>query len=127
VAVAEGKAYFKKCTRCGKWVCPETCWNPERGMCENCAPDLQEEAAAAQAEAAKEQIWEKAKTVDQTGGLDVGVKQMAVCPGCGAKVGAGKFCGECGKELRPKDACGACGAKMAPAAKFCGECGGKRG
>lgn len=126
VAVEEGKTHFKKCTRCGNWVCPETCWNGERGMCEACAPDLQEEAAAAQAEAAKEQIWEKAKTVDQTEGLDVGKKQMAVCPGCGAKVGPGKFCGECGKELRPKDVCGACGAKMAAAAKFCGECGGKR-
>src|SRR5690348_5742254 len=31
-AVAEGKKHFKKCPRCGKWVCPETCWNAERGL-----------------------------------------------------------------------------------------------
>src|SRR4051794_3329179 len=37
-AVAEAKQHFKKCSRCGKWVCPESCWNAGRGLCENCAP-----------------------------------------------------------------------------------------
>ncbi|HVS73522.1 MAG TPA: zinc ribbon domain-containing protein [Phycisphaerae bacterium] len=125
-AVAEGKNHFHKCTHCGKWVCPDTCWNADRGMCENCAPDLQEEAAAAQAEAAKQQVWQKAALVDQTEGMDLGVKQLAVCPACGAKAGPGKFCGECGKELRPRDACAKCGGKLAPGAKFCGQCGAKQ-
>ena len=124
-AVQEGKTHFKKCTRCGKWVCPESCWNGERGMCEECAPDLQEEAAAAQASAAKQQVWDKAATVDQTEGLNLSQKQAATCPHCGAKA-SGKFCGECGKEVQPKDACAKCGAKMSPASKFCGECGTKR-
>src|ERR1700733_10014159 len=26
-AVQEGKTYFRQCTRCGKWVCPQVCWN----------------------------------------------------------------------------------------------------
>jgi hypothetical protein len=124
-AVAEGKKHFKKCSRCGKWVCPETCWNAERGLCEECAPDLQEEVAAAQAAAAKDQVWEKARLVDQTDGLDLAQKKAAFCPHCGAKAGPGKFCGECGKALHAKTECPACHAKLSPGAKFCGECGGK--
>ena len=65
-AVEEGKQKFKQCSRCGKWVCPENCWNASKGQCETCAPDLQEELAAAQASTAKDQIWEKARQVDQT-------------------------------------------------------------
>src|SRR5262245_21434206 len=42
-AVAEAKKQFHKCTRCGKWVCPQTCWNAEKELCEECAPDLSEE------------------------------------------------------------------------------------
>ena len=125
-AVKEGKTYFKKCTRCGKWVCPETCWNASRGMCENCAPNLQEEAAAAQATAAREQVWSKARDTDPTGGLDVSRTIVAECPHCGANAGTGKFCAECGKPLAANDKCPGCGAKMQPDAKFCGECGAKR-
>src|SRR5262249_5748587 len=39
-AVEEGKQKFKQCSRCGKWVCPENCWNAQRSQCEECAPDL---------------------------------------------------------------------------------------
>ena len=121
--VEEAKQHFKKCTRCGKWVCPETCWNAKKGLCEDCAPDLQEEAAAAQASAAKEQVWEKARNVDQTGGLDVSQAQAATCPHCNAKVEGGKFCPECGKPLAKDKFCTACGAKMPESAKFCPGCG----
>src|SRR4051812_40083847 len=99
VGGAEGEQHFKKCSRCGKWVCPESCWNAGRGLCEECAPDLQEEAAAAQAQAAKNQVWQKASESDQTGGMNMAAKVAAFCPHCGAKGGAGKFCGECGKEM----------------------------
>ncbi len=126
-ANVEGKAHFKHCSRCGIWVCPEACWNDERQLCENCAPDLGEEAAAAQAHAAKDQVWEKARTTDQTEGLDVKKKRAAKCPHCGAKAAAGKFCSECGKPFAPpEDKCGGCGAKMAAKAKFCAECGAPR-
>ena len=125
-AVEEGKTHFHQCKHCGKWVCPENCWNLERGLCKNCAPDLMEEAAAAQASAAKEQVWEKAKMTDQTGGLDMAGKvQVAYCPHCGAKSTGGKFCGDCGKPLAAKTECPSCKAKLPEGAKFCGECGGK--
>lgn len=124
-AVAEGKTHFKKCSRCGHWVCPESCWNAERGMCEACAPNLQEEAAAAQAQAAKDQVWQKAQQSDQTGGLDMSKKMGAACPHCGAAAGPGKFCPACGKEMHPKTECPSCHAKLAAGAKFCAECGTK--
>ena len=50
-AVAEISPTFKQCTRCGQWVCEPICWNGEAGLCEACAPDLDEEIAAAQAQA----------------------------------------------------------------------------
>ena len=38
-AVEEGKEHFHQCSRCGRWVCPEVCWNASAGQCEECAPD----------------------------------------------------------------------------------------
>jgi hypothetical protein len=64
-AIEECKPSFRQCTRCGIWVCPEVCWNQARGLCENCAPDLGEQAAAIQAQVAVEQTWEKARAVDR--------------------------------------------------------------
>src|SRR5476651_2458640 len=87
--VNEAKTHFKQCTHCGKWVCPEVCWNADRGQCKECSPDLIEEATSAQALAAKAQVQEKARESDQTGGLDVtkhiSVTAAAACPHCGAK------------------------------------------
>jgi|SRR5262245_9873141 len=37
-AVEEAKGYFRQCGRCGKWVCPEMCWNLEAALCEECGP-----------------------------------------------------------------------------------------
>jgi hypothetical protein len=124
-AVQEAKQRFKKCSRCGKWVCPETCWNEAKGLCEECAPDLMEEAASAQAQAAKEQIIAKAKEVDQTHGLDVNPNIQVRCPQCNAQVQGGKFCPECGAPMAPKTQCKKCGTEMKAGAKFCPECGEK--
>ena len=46
-AVKEISPLFKQCTRCGNWVCEPICWNKKAGLCETCAPDLDEEIAAA--------------------------------------------------------------------------------
>jgi hypothetical protein len=35
-AVAEAKGYFRQCSRCGKWVCPDVCWNSSAEVCEDC-------------------------------------------------------------------------------------------
>jgi hypothetical protein len=122
-AVEEVRPKFKQCSRCGKWVCPEHCWNASRGLCEDCAPDLQEEASAAQAQAAKQQIWDKALASDQTEGLDIKKHQQATCPHCQAKVNSGKFCPECGKTISTEKFCVHCGGKCGVNAKFCPECG----
>jgi hypothetical protein len=124
-AVEEIAPTFKQCTRCGNWVCEPICWNRKAGLCETCAPDLDEEMAAAQAEAAREQIHEKARTVDWTKSRDVGKVSGAVCPHCGAKTQGGKFCAECGGTLAASRACKSCGHEAEGSPKFCPECGGK--
>jgi hypothetical protein len=124
-AVDEISPIFKQCTRCGNWVCEPVCWNKKAGLCESCAPDLDEEMAAAQAEAAREQIHEKARTVDWTKSRDVAAVTGAVCPSCGAKTAGGKFCMECGATLAPKNQCSSCGHTAEGTPKFCPECGGK--
>jgi hypothetical protein len=122
-AISEVKPKFKQCTRCGKWVCPDVCWNEQRTLCEECAPDLAENAASIQAQVAVEQAWDKARAVDQAKGLDMSAHQVASCPHCNARVAKGKFCPECGKPLATKASCTQCGAEMVAGAKFCPECG----
>jgi hypothetical protein len=139
-ATQEGKQYFQQCTRCGKWVCPEVCWNAQASMCEGCAPNLQEEMAAAHAQAkvdaARAQLHEAAAKQNYVGGIDMSAGSVLRAPGpataaadrcgsCGAAMAATvKFCPQCGK---PKAApgCPGCGAAIQPGTKFCGECGHK--
>jgi hypothetical protein len=125
-AVREIKQKFRHCPRCGRWVCPEACWNARRDLCGECAPNLAEEAAAAQAQAAREQVHEKARATNLVGDVDMAVEASAGCPSCGAEVGAAKFCPECGEAINRKVDCASCGAKMAATVKFCPECGKKR-
>jgi uncharacterized OB-fold protein len=122
-AVAEARPHFKQCSRCGKWVCPQNCWNAKRSLCEDCAPDAEEEMAAAQAQATKDQIWQKAAATDYTKDLKMGEHAAAYCPECGAKTGTAKFCPQCGHKLNPKLNCPECQAAVEPGTKFCPECG----
>lgn len=124
-AVEEAKPRFKQCSRCGKWVCPEQCWNVKRGLCEGCAPDVEEEMAAAQAQATKDQIWQKAAATDYTKELKMETTAVAACPQCGAKAGTAKFCPECGAKMSAKVTCPECKVEMEPNVKFCPECGHK--
>jgi hypothetical protein len=128
-AIDEIRPKFHQCTRCGHWVCPEVCWNEARALCEGCAPDLGEEAAAAQADVAAQQVRQKMHDVDLVGDVDVSQPMMGQCPHCKARVQPGvKFCAECGKPLAGAAAtasptfCSGCGAKLGPG-KFCGACG----
>ena len=70
-AVEEIRPIFKQCSRCGKWVCEPVCWNKKAGLCEACAPDLDEEISSAQAQAAKSQVIEKVRSVDYVGQRDL--------------------------------------------------------
>lgn len=124
-AVAEIRPRFCQCTRCGNWVCEPVCWNHQAGLCETCAPDLDQERAAAQAEAAREQVHERAREIDWLKKEDVATVRAVSCPSCGAEVGKGKFCPECGTPVAIKPACNACGAELAGKPKFCPECGEK--
>lgn len=143
-AVEEGKNYFKQCTRCGKWVCPEACWNAQANLCEDCAPNYKEETAAAQArakaDAMRSQVQLKAQQMDYASGInmdadhfiradDPGVRPSStpVCAHCGSDIMANaKFCPQCGKPnaAKQRSRCGQCSFQMDGAAKFCPECGG---
>ena len=122
-AVKEISPLFKQCTRCGQWVCEPVCWNKKAGLCETCAPDLDEEIAAAQASAARDQVVEKVREVDFVGQRNLAQVAGVLCPKCGAKTQGGKFCPECGTPISPKRRCANCGAEADGSPKFCPECG----
>lgn len=122
-AVQEIAPTFKQCTRCGQHVCQPICWNKKAGLCETCAPDLDEELAAAQAEAAREQAHERARSVNWLEKKNVAQVTGAVCRECGAKHQGGKFCPECGAASSPKRSCAECGHEAEGSPKFCPECG----
>ncbi len=150
-AVGEGKQHFHQCGRCGRWVCPEVCWNDAANLCNGCAPNLEREMASAAAEAkvdaARQQLQQRAQQVDYAGGIDmsagavlrapnspaaplttptapIGASGGPHCGGCGTAIGSAKFCPECGQH-RPASGCPSCHAAVPPGTKFCGECGTK--
>ena len=124
-AVEQTKPNFRQCAKCAKWVCLGTCWNEKRGLCYECAPNVETELAAAQAQATAEQIREKVQKLDLTKDIDVTSEAAALCPSCAARTQGAKFCPECGKPLRPKNECSRCGTKAEAGTKFCPECGNK--
>lgn len=124
-AVEEIKVNFRQCPKCAKWACLNTCWNQKRGLCYECAPNVETELAAAQAQATVEQVREKVKQLDLTNDIDVTSEAAALCPNCGSRTQGAKFCPECGKPIRPKNECSRCGTKFEAGTKFCPECGNK--
>lgn len=142
-AVVEAKQHFHQCSRCGRWVCPEVCWNAVAKQCEECAPDYHEEFASshahAKAEAAREQLHLKARDTDYVSQADLSADAYASstkpsherklsaqgCTSCGADTGNAKFCPECGTPAKRNRSCGQCGHAIEGAAKFCPECGGR--
>ena len=122
-AAEEISKQFKQCSRCGKWVCETVCWNKKMQLCEECAPDLDEERAAAQATAARDDIQQEARATGSTSQPDSAVG--LICASCGAKAKSGKFCPQCGTPFATKKRCSRCGAETEGNAKFCPECGQK--
>jgi len=121
-AVVEVRPHFHQCSRCGEWVC-DVCWNEARGLCERCAPDTQEELAAAQQEKLLDEVRERVAETEYAAEVNVADTAVTTCPHCGAKVSGGKFCNECGKALVAEKVCPKCGAENEADAKFCSECG----
>ncbi|HEY1556553.1 MAG TPA: zinc ribbon domain-containing protein [Kofleriaceae bacterium] len=126
-AIEEIKPKFNQCHRCGRWVCPEVCWNQSRELCVECAPDLAQEGAAAQAQIAAEQLATKMRAVDQVEGIDPKAQMLGACPSCRARLQPGaKFCAGCGKPVAgpaQKQFCTGCGTQLPPGGRFCASCG----
>jgi hypothetical protein len=116
------------------------CWNNEAGLCEGCAPNLQEEMAAAHAQAkagaAAGQLRDKAAKVNYVEGIDMSAGSVLRAPGpataaedtctsCGAAMAKNvHFCPQCGTARAP-GGCPGCGATIQANTKFCGQCGAK--
>jgi membrane protease subunit (stomatin/prohibitin family) len=129
-ATEELKPDFVQCPRCSSWICRQSCWNSNKGLCKNCAPDLGVEMAAAQSSRTVEEIWAHSQMAEEDRGMlkeeswREGVR--ATCPNCNAPLaGKVKFCPECGASIQTQMHCTQCGAKLAPGTKFCAECGAK--
>jgi DNA-directed RNA polymerase subunit M/transcription elongation factor TFIIS len=127
-ATQELKPDFIQCPRCSSWVCRKNCWNTQKGLCKQCAPDLGVEMSAAQASRTVEEIWSHSKVAEddremlQEKSWREGVR--ATCPNCEAPLPANvKFCPQCGAKIMAVSSCTKCGAKLQPGAKFCAECG----
>jgi len=119
LAQNEAMGHFHRCPRCRRWVC-ENDWNEQEGLCTEDAPRVSAEVAAAKAQTAKEQIWEKAASTQIfTGKIE---SKQTICPQCGKPAGEGKFCVNCGAPLTMIK-CPRCGAQSPAGTRFCGECG----
>jgi hypothetical protein len=127
-AVTQVKPNFLQCPHCLRWVCKKNCWNQQRGLCKDCAPDLAVEISAQQSAKALEQIQtsvgvdaEDEKLIGSVGKTKV----AASCPNCHAPLASNaKFCPSCGFKLADAASlCKNCGVKLSPGAKFCPECG----
>jgi hypothetical protein len=126
--VEEVKPLFRKCRRCGNWMCEQTCWNGRASMCKQCAPNAEEEESSLRAEHVRTEVTNDL-SLEEDQRMSAKSKEVAAqCPDCGTATLGKKFCPGCGKKLAAATAfCGDCGAKLTPGSKFCGECGAKQG
>ncbi|MFN2582991.1 MAG: zinc ribbon domain-containing protein [Candidatus Dormibacteria bacterium] len=127
-AAEEVRKLFYQCSRCGKWVCKELCWNDERGMCVDDAPKMGEQLAAMQADAQRQQLEQKLMQEDLTKGINYTQQSTGLCAKCHQESGGGKFCQHCGAPLAAapdavKKFCTNCGTELTAGTKFCAECG----
>jgi hypothetical protein len=123
-AVQEISPSFRQCRGCGDWMCAAQCWNDDIGQCLRCSPSVAEEMSRAQADAQRQQIWDKARETNWTGDLDLDTRAKLNCPSCGTKVDGGKFCSSCGSSLALKVDCTGCRSTAnKPGAVFCSDCG----
>ncbi len=139
-AVTEVKQKFRRCQRCGKWVCAEICWNERAAQCTGCTPKYEQEVISmrtqAQINATQEQLQAKALGTDYVSEIDMNPDaQVRINPGAQAprlQQGSSE------EGLQPAFAangqpapvanvsasshCTACGATLT-GGKFCSSCG----
>lgn len=74
-AVTEVKQRFRRCQRCGKWVCADVCWNERVSQCTGCTPKYEQEVVSlrtqAQVQATQEQLREKVATINYVSAIDM--------------------------------------------------------
>jgi double zinc ribbon protein len=119
-AIEKAKTHFHRCARCLKYAC-DTCWNNDKGLCRDCAPDAEVEIDAARAEGEVKKARELAELAGEkrAESFDVNRERQHVCPQCHAETH--------GAKLAVLSECPKCSAKISPGAKFCPECGNKLG
>ena len=125
-SIEQAKHHFHRCAKCFQYVC-DSCYNKDKGLCLNCAPDAQVEIEAAIAQGEVYAAGEKAalEGIQRGKKMDVKRSRQLVCPECGAETKGAKFCPECGHKLAEKHQCPGCSAEISPGTKFCPECGHK--
>jgi hypothetical protein len=83
-AVEEARPHFHQCPRCARWVCHHPCWNGQAALCTGCAPEFQSEVAAAHAEAkaqaARQQLQERAQQTDYVEGISMAPNAVYAAP-----------------------------------------------
>lgn len=123
-AIEQAKHHFHRCAKCHNFVC-DTCWNPDKGLCLNCAPSAEVEIEAARAQGEVQGASEVATEEGVSRGkkMDVKRSRQLVCSGCGTETHGAKFCPNCGQQTAVKTSCPACSAELSPGTKFCPECG----
>jgi len=123
-AVEEVKPLFKKCRRCGDWVCEKVCWNKHNDMCKRCAPVAEEEETSIRSEHVRTQVSNDLFLEENKRMSEKGKEVAAKCPECGSATLGKKFCPQCGHKMAPAESfCKQCGVKLTPNCKFCGDCG----
>lgn len=125
-SVKQAENHFNRCARCFQYVCGR-CWNKDKGLCLNCAPDAEVEIEAARARGELEAAAEQAAKEGMSRGAakDVKSSRQLVCPKCRAETHGAKFCPECGMQMAKAAFCPECRAEVSPGVKFCPECGHK--
>ncbi|MGW3046923.1 double zinc ribbon domain-containing protein [Kitasatospora sp. NPDC001175] len=126
-AIGNAQQHFNRCARCTDYVCGR-CWNPEQGLCQNCAPDTAAEAVAAQRRGLNDLVSQRAYEQGQQAGqsFDVDTPRQLVCPQCRTETHGTPFCPGCGHRLAVQNDCGVCNKPVPDGAAFCPSCGARR-
>lgn len=74
-AITEVKQRFRRCQRCGKWVCADVCWNERASQCTGCTPKYEQEVVSlrtqAQVQTTQEQLRDKAAHTNYVSAIDM--------------------------------------------------------